>query len=114
MFNNRFSFLRGILPKYFSSEWSFAQYRIPRGKSICAFGAEPHSIIGAHNSRFVSCNSMRRVLTLLVVPLFRVLVLPVITADGAYYKATFERGGDAVRSVYSPFMTKKDEHDGAS
>lgn len=40
------SFIRGILPKYFSSEWSFAQFRVPDTRSICSFGQEPNTIIG--------------------------------------------------------------------
>jgi len=39
------SFLKGLLPKYFSSEWSFAQFRVPDVRSIVAFGAEKNSII---------------------------------------------------------------------
>lgn len=34
-----------FLPNYFKSEWSFAQFRIPDLKSICAFGPN-NSIIG--------------------------------------------------------------------
>jgi len=40
-----FSFVKGILPKYFSSEWSFAQFRVPDVRSMVAFGAEKNSII---------------------------------------------------------------------
>uniref|UniRef100_A0A452Y440 BCAS3 domain-containing protein n=1 Tax=Aegilops tauschii subsp. strangulata TaxID=200361 RepID=A0A452Y440_AEGTS len=33
------SFMKGILPKYFSSEWSFAQFRLPEvTRYITAFG----------------------------------------------------------------------------
>ncbi|KAG5182179.1 WD40-repeat-containing domain protein [Tribonema minus] len=43
------SFLGGILPmavpKYFSSEWSYAQVRGVESRSICAFGAEPNTIV---------------------------------------------------------------------
>jgi len=39
------SFMKGLLPKYFSSEWSFAQFRVPDVRSIVAFGAEKNSII---------------------------------------------------------------------
>jgi hypothetical protein len=29
--------MSSVLPKYFSSEWSFAQFRVPDEKTICAF-----------------------------------------------------------------------------
>ena len=40
MFLKSLSIFRKILPlpKYFSSEWSLAQFRIPDVKCICAFG----------------------------------------------------------------------------
>lgn len=39
------SFMKGILPRYFSSEWSFAQYRLPDRHTICAFGLEKNTLI---------------------------------------------------------------------
>ncbi|KAJ8561549.1 hypothetical protein ON010_g8132 [Phytophthora cinnamomi] len=39
------SFMRGLLPKYFSSEWSFAQFRVPETRTICAFGTEKNTIV---------------------------------------------------------------------
>lgn len=39
------SFMKRLLPKYFSSEWSFAQFRVPDVRSIVAFGSEKNSII---------------------------------------------------------------------
>ena len=44
--------MKGMLPKYFSSEWSFAQFRIPATRTICAFGNEANTliIIGADGS----------------------------------------------------------------
>lgn len=36
---------RAVLPKYFSSEWSFAQFRVPVVKSIVAFGAQENTIV---------------------------------------------------------------------
>lgn len=30
-----FSFMKGVLPKYFDSEWSFAQFRVVDAKTIC-------------------------------------------------------------------------------
>jgi hypothetical protein len=50
------SLLRGVqrmLPKYFSSEWSFAQFRVPATLSICAFSTEPNIIMG-------ECDGLRR------------------------------------------------------
>lgn len=40
-----FSFMKDILPAYFSSEWSAAQFHVPEPHSICAFGNTPNSII---------------------------------------------------------------------
>ena len=31
-----FSFMKGVLPSYFDSEWSFAQFRIVDSHAICA------------------------------------------------------------------------------
>jgi WD repeat-containing protein 45 len=39
------SFMKSVLPKYFSSEWSFAQFHIPDTNTICAFGSEPNTLI---------------------------------------------------------------------
>jgi len=39
------SFFSKILPTYFSSEWSFAQFRVPDIRCIVAFGSEAHSVI---------------------------------------------------------------------
>lgn len=47
--------MRGFLPKYFSSEWSFAQFRVPETRTICAFGAEKNTIVGASRSYSRAC-----------------------------------------------------------
>lgn len=39
------SFMSGVLPAYFKSEWSFAQFRVPETRTIVAFGADENSII---------------------------------------------------------------------
>ena len=50
-----FSFVKGFLPKYFSSEWSLAQFKLPDfTKSIVAFGPEPHTLIVASVEGYVS------------------------------------------------------------
>lgn len=40
------SFMKDILPSYFGSEWSFAQFHIQASKSICCFGADRFTIVG--------------------------------------------------------------------
>eukprot|EP00455_Lapot_gusevi_P011198 TRINITY_DN15157_c0_g2_i1.p1 TRINITY_DN15157_c0_g2~~TRINITY_DN15157_c0_g2_i1.p1 ORF type:complete len:366 (+),score=53.44 TRINITY_DN15157_c0_g2_i1:94-1191(+) len=42
---SKLSFLKSFLPKYFSSEWSFAQFRVPDVRSIVAFGSDKNSIV---------------------------------------------------------------------
>ncbi len=41
--------IKGILPKYFESEWSFAKFRIPKGDNsqyqTCAFNKEGTCLI---------------------------------------------------------------------
>jgi len=34
-----------LLPSYFSSEWSFAQFHVPDYRSIAAFGQDPHTVV---------------------------------------------------------------------
>jgi len=36
---------KSVLPKYFSSEWSFAQFRVPVVRAIVAFGSDENSIV---------------------------------------------------------------------
>jgi hypothetical protein len=71
-----FNFIKAIMPRYFSSEWSFAQFRIPEGKSICAFGSEPNTIV-------------------------------VVSADGSFFKANFEKGGEATRIAYASIVANE-------
>lgn len=37
--------LTRILPSYFASEWSLAQYRVPDFRCTAAFGADPHTVV---------------------------------------------------------------------
>jgi len=56
---------KNVLPKYFTSERSFAQFRVSDSKTIVAFGGDENTIL-------------------------------VVSADGVFYKATFDpnNGGD--------------------
>lgn len=79
------SFVKGImpsaipLPKYFSSEWSFAQFRVhqpdPSGHTIVSFGPEPHTVT-------------------------------VVTSGGAFYKLCFDpvKGGQCSQLAYCNFL----------
>lgn len=78
------NFLKGILPgglvpKYFDSEWSFAQVRGIEGKSICVFGKDTSS---------------------------RVVV---VSADGTFIVANYEDGGECHRVSTSKFLRTRDE-----
>ena len=48
--------MKTILPKYFSSEWSFAQFRVPEVRTIVAFGQEKNSLIGKWRERRMKSN----------------------------------------------------------
>jgi hypothetical protein len=37
--------MKKILPKYFDSEWSFAQFRVPDSKALCAFSEDGSTLI---------------------------------------------------------------------
>ncbi|CAM6082963.1 unnamed protein product [Calypogeia fissa] len=76
-----FSFMKGVLPKYFSSEWSFAQYRLPEEtKSIVAFGPQKNTVI-------------------------------IVGSDGSFYKCAFDptNGGEMEQQEYTKFMRPDDE-----
>ncbi|KAJ4850030.1 Autophagy- protein 18c [Turnera subulata] len=52
-----FSFMRGVLPKYFSSEWSFAQFHLPEDiHYIAAFGSHNSVIIVGMDGSFYRCS----------------------------------------------------------
>jgi len=69
------SLFKNVLPKYFSSEWSYAQFRVPDARTIVAFGNEEH-------------------------------VLIIISADGSFYRATFDPNdaGECVKEKYAKFI----------
>ncbi|MCO5555410.1 hypothetical protein L7F22_008956 [Adiantum nelumboides] len=49
------SFLKGVLPKYFRSEWSYAQFKLPEEmKSVVAFGQESQRVcvLGTNGSLY--------------------------------------------------------------
>lgn len=51
------SFMRGVLPKYFSSEWSFAQFHVPEVTHfIAAFGSQNTVIIVCMDGSFYRCS----------------------------------------------------------
>ncbi|GER31957.1 autophagy-related protein 18c [Striga asiatica] len=52
-----FSFMKGVLPKYFSSEWSFAQFHLPENTHfIAAFGSQNSVIIVGMDGSFYRCS----------------------------------------------------------
>lgn len=50
--------MKKLLPKYFDSEWSFAQFRVPDAKTICAF-TNDNRIIGKliFNYKYILCSN---------------------------------------------------------
>jgi len=69
---------KGMLPKYFSSEWSFAQFRIPDVRTVVAFGSDENCLV-------------------------------VVSADGMFYKASFdtEKGGECKIQKKAEFLKKE-------
>lgn len=81
-----FSMVKGLvpipLPKYFASEWSFAQFRIPdeNGKCVVGFGSQPCTLIVASTS-------------------------------GSFYKVAFDgtKGGTCQQESYCKFIDRTAE-----
>jgi len=74
--------MKGVLPKYFSSEWSFAQFRVPEEtRAIVAFGTQKNTIV-------------------------------IVCANGSYYRCSFDgnNGGEMAQLEYERYM-KPEETD---
>ena len=91
--------MKAVLPKYFSSEWSFAQFSLPSTcKTLCAFGNDENSFVGTSQHRTLP-TARAGALTL--------AICAVVTADGEFYKCTFdpERGGECKNERYDKFSS---------
>ncbi|KAK4852805.1 hypothetical protein QYF36_027200 [Acer negundo] len=74
-------FFKGVLPKYFSSEWSVAQFRLREGvQCLVAFGREKNTVI-------------------------------IIGMDGSYYKCQFDpnEGGEMTQLEHFNFLKPEEE-----
>jgi hypothetical protein len=98
------SFMKGFLPKYFSSEWSYAQFRVGDSRCICAFGHEPGTIIG---TACFPCFCFGKCLGKLggnFDPCCWLFAFAVLTAEGGYFKANFDKGGEMEKMQYVKFI----------
>ncbi|KAI3749254.1 hypothetical protein L2E82_19861 [Cichorium intybus] len=74
------SFIKGVLPKYFSSEWSVAQFRLVEGSQyIVAFGHQKNTVV-------------------------------IIGMDGSFYRCKFDptTGGEMTQLEYHNFVKPED------
>ncbi|XP_014510947.1 autophagy-related protein 18a [Vigna radiata var. radiata] len=74
------SFIKGVLPKYFSSEWSVAQFRLQEGlQYIVAFGHQKNTIV-------------------------------ILGMDGSFYRCQFDSssGGEMTQLEYYNFLKAED------
>ncbi|GLJ45377.1 hypothetical protein SUGI_0955230 [Cryptomeria japonica] len=70
------SFMKGVLPSYFSSEWSFAQFHLPEEmQAIVAFGAQRNTVL-------------------------------IVGTDGSFYKCGFDpmHGGEMIQQEFTKFV----------
>ncbi|KAJ2955835.1 hypothetical protein NQZ79_g8216 [Umbelopsis isabellina] len=91
-----FRFMKDLLPKYFSSEWSFAHATIPsETRCVVGFGEQTNSII-EYKSVWLT---------------FFGPVLSALCADGACYKFLFDprKGGECSRESYERFYSPFDD-----
>jgi hypothetical protein len=86
------SIFRGVV-KYFGSEWSFTHFRLPDPsvRSICAFGQEKNSVMGAYP---------RPLCSLAVAD-----AAAVVCSDGSWFKYLFdiEKGGECKQDTAGRF-----------
>lgn len=74
--SSSFSFMKGVLPKYFSSEWSFAQYRLPEDvRTLVAFGHDKNTVV-------------------------------IVGLDGSFYRCAFDpvNGGEMQQQEFARFL----------
>ena len=76
------SYFGSLVPSYFQSEWSFAQFRTNESHILVAFGPTPNTII-------------------------------VVGADGSFWKASYEGGGECVQQAYQKFVAESKDGDKA-
>ncbi|KAL2945460.1 Autophagy-related protein 18a [Bienertia sinuspersici] len=70
------SFIRGVLPRYFNSEWSVAQFRLVEGNQyFVAFGHQKNTVV-------------------------------ILGMDGSFYRCKFDpaKGGDMIQLEYNNFL----------
>lgn len=70
------AFMKGVLPSYFSSEWSFAQFHLPEEiRAVVAFGVQKNTIL-------------------------------IVGTDGSFYKCSFDplHGGEMVQQEFTKFV----------
>lgn len=81
--SSKLSFMKAVLPKYFSSEWSFAQFSLRTCRTLCAFGE-------------VTERSRAQSLVYFVV----------VNAEGEFYKCSFkeDRGGACKNERFDTFL----------
>jgi WD40 repeat protein len=75
------SYFGSLVPSYFQSEWSFAQFRTNESHTLVAFGPTPNTII-------------------------------IVGADGSFWKASFEGGGECVQQAYQKFVAEAKDSSG--
>lgn len=93
-------FIKDLLPKYFSSQWSFAQCRVggEQQRCVATFGRDPSTILGNKRKDIIISNAFNHV---------------VISLDGSFYRYRFDpvRGGECVKEYYVKFIQPGIDHE---